>query len=94
MELPCRVNRAGTHPLPAEPLPLFADGLLRAVKAYELLTAQAALTGDRDAALQALVVHPLGPDVDQARAVLDDMLATHRAHLDPFFGTCIEGIEP
>jgi 6-phospho-beta-glucosidase len=84
MELPCRVGKDGVRPLPAEPLPLFADGLLRAVKAYELLTAQAAVTGDRDAALQALLVHPLGPDVDCALAVLDDMLTTHKAHLPAF----------
>jgi 6-phospho-beta-glucosidase len=87
MELPCKVDRGGIHPLPAEPLPMFADGLLRAVKAYELLTAQAAVTGDRNAALQALVVHPLGPGVDQVQAVLDDMLTTHRAYLDQFFGS-------
>jgi 6-phospho-beta-glucosidase len=85
MELPCRIDGAGIHPLPAEPLPLFADGLLRAVKAYELLTAQAAITGDRDAALQALIVHPLGPGVDQALEVLEDMLTTHRAYLPKFF---------
>ena len=86
MELPCRVDGDGLHPLPAEPLPLFADGLLRAVKAYELLTAQAAITGDRDLALQALIVHPLGPDGDRAPAVLEDMIETHRAYLPNFFG--------
>jgi 6-phospho-beta-glucosidase len=85
MELPCRIDGTGIHPLPTEPLPLFADGLLRAVKAYELLTAQAAITGDRDTALQALIVHPLGPDVDQALEVLEDMLTTHRAYLPKFF---------
>jgi len=85
MELPCRVDGDGVHPLQAEPLPLFADGLLRAVKAYELLTAHAAATGDRDAALQALVVHPLGPDTDQALDVLQDVLTTHRAYLPQFF---------
>jgi 6-phospho-beta-glucosidase len=85
MELPCTINRDGVHPLPAEPLPLFADGLLRAVKAYELLTVEAAITGDREAALQALIVHPLGPDVDRALDVLEDMLVTHRAYLANFF---------
>ena len=85
MELPCRVDGDGVHPLQAEPLPLFADGLLRAVKAYELLTAHAATTGDRDAALQALVVHPLGPGTDQALDVLQDVLTTHRAYLPQFF---------
>jgi 6-phospho-beta-glucosidase len=85
MELPCRVDKDGLHPLPAEPLPLFADGLLRAVKAYELLTAQAAVTGDRDAALQALVVHPLGPGGDDVQAVLDDMLETNRPYVPHFW---------
>jgi 6-phospho-beta-glucosidase len=85
MELPCRVDARGLHPLPTGPLPQFADGLLRAVKAYELLTAQAAVDGDRDAATQALLVHPLGPDGDQLVAVLDDLLSTHRAYLPRFF---------
>jgi 6-phospho-beta-glucosidase len=86
MELPCRIDADGAHPFPTEPLPLFADGLLRAVKAYELLAAQAAVSGDRTAALQALIVHPLGPDVGQAQEVLDDMLNVHRAYLSFFSG--------
>jgi 6-phospho-beta-glucosidase len=86
MELPCRIDAAGPHPLPANPFPPFADGLLRAVKAYELLTARAALSGECDAALQALLVHPLGPDADQALEVLEDMLTTHQEHLPRFFG--------
>jgi 6-phospho-beta-glucosidase len=85
MELPCRVDGRGLHPLPADPLPLFAEGLLRAVKAYELLTARAARSGDRDAALQALIVHPLGPDAGHALEVLEDMLAVHRTYLPRFF---------
>lgn len=84
MELPCRVDARGLHPLQTQPLPPFADGLLRTVKAYELLTAQAALSGDRDLALQALIVHPLGPDADQGVEVLEDLLATHRAYLPLF----------
>jgi 6-phospho-beta-glucosidase len=85
MELPCRADARGLHPLPSEPLPLFADGLLRAVKAYELLTAQAAVSGDRDAALQALLVHPLGSDADQAIEVLEDLLSTHKVYLPAFW---------
>jgi len=84
MELPCRVDAQGLHPMPTEPLPVFADGLLRAVKVYELLTARAAVSGNRDAAFQALLVHPLGPDGDQVAAVLDDLLTTHQAHLPLF----------
>jgi len=85
MELPCRVDAQGIHPLPCEPLPTFVDGLLRAVKAYELLTAEAAVSGDLDTALQALLAHPLGPDADDALDVLDDLLDANRAHLPAFF---------
>ena len=85
LELPCRVDRAGLHPLPAEPLPLACFGLLAQVKAYELLTVEAAVHGDRSAAYQALLTHPLGPPADQVQAVLDDLLETHRAYLPQFW---------
>ena len=85
LELPCRVDRAGIHPLPAEPLPTASFGLLSAVKAYELLTVEAAVHGDRNAAYQALLVHPLGPKADKVQAVLDDMLETHKEHLPQFW---------
>ena len=84
MELPCRVERDGIHPLPARPVPDFAEGLLRSVKAYEVLTAKAACTGDREAALQALIAHPLGPEVDRVPEVLEDLLETNRKYLSAF----------
>jgi len=84
LEMPCRVDRAGIHPVPAEPLPPVCFGLLAHVKAYELLTVEAAVHGDRTAAYQALLAHPLGPQADKVQAVLDDMLETHRAYLPQF----------
>ena len=86
LELPCRVGRDGIQPVPTEPLPPACFGLLAQVKAYEILTAEAAVHGDRQAAYQALLVHPLGPDADKVGAVLDDLLETHRAHLPQFWG--------
>jgi 6-phospho-beta-glucosidase len=85
MELPCRIDRKGIHPLPARPVPDYAEGLLRSVKAYEILTVRAACTGDRKAALSALIAHPLGPDVDRAPEVLEDLLETNRRYLPAFF---------
>ncbi len=84
LEMPCRVRRAGIEPLPAEPLPPELFGLLAAVKAYELLTVEAAVHGDREAAYKALLVHPLGPPADRIEAVLEDMLETHRPYLPQF----------
>lgn len=84
LEMPARVDRQGIHPLPADPLPTACFGLLAQVKAYELLTVEAAVHGDRRAAYQALLAHPLGPPADQVQAVLDDLLQTHREHLPQF----------
>jgi 6-phospho-beta-glucosidase len=85
LELPCRIGASGIHPRAAEPLPPVSFGLLVHVKAYELLTVEAAVHGDRRAAYQALLTHPLGPGASRAHAVLTDLLETHRAHLPRFF---------
>jgi 6-phospho-beta-glucosidase len=84
LEMPARVSRAGVEPLPAEPLPPACFGLLAAVKSYELLTVEAAVHGDRKAAYEALLAHPLGPAADQIPAVLDDLLSTNRSYLPQF----------
>ncbi|OGO28002.1 MAG: hypothetical protein A2136_06090 [Chloroflexi bacterium RBG_16_54_11] len=85
LEMPCRVDRNGVHPLPAKPLPAVCFGLIAQVKSYELLTAQAAVQGDRKAAFQALLAHPLGPKADCVQAVLEDMLKTNRTYLPQFW---------
>ena len=85
LEMPCRVDRNGIHPLPAEPLPTVCFGLLAQVKSYELLTVEAAVQGDRKAAHAALLAHPLGPKADRIQAVLDDMLETNRMYLPQFW---------
>ena len=85
-ELPCCVSCSGVHPLAAQPLPPLAEGLLQAVKSYELLTAEAALSGSVDCALQALAAHPLGPGAERAPAFWEDLLATHAQYLPNFRG--------
>jgi len=85
LEMPCRVDAKGIHPMPASPLPPVSFGLLAQVKSYEQLTVEAAVHGDRRAAYQALLAHPLGPKADRVQAVLDDMLETNRAYLPGFF---------
>jgi 6-phospho-beta-glucosidase len=85
LEMPAKISRKGVEPLPVEPLPPVCFGLIAQVKAYELLTVEAAVHGDRDAAYQALLVHPLGPKADKIPGVLEDMLETHKAHLPQFW---------
>lgn len=85
LEMPAQVNKSGVTPLPAEPLPQSVFGLIAQVKAFEILTVEAAVHGDRRAAYQAMLAHPLGPSADKVQAVLDDLLETNRAHLPQFF---------
>jgi 6-phospho-beta-glucosidase len=85
LEMPCRIDRAGFHPQSSEPLPPACFGLLAAVKMYELLTVEAAVHGDRKAAYEAMLVHPIGPKLPEVQAVLDDVLETHRAYLPQFW---------
>jgi 6-phospho-beta-glucosidase len=85
LEIPASVGRSGIKPLPTRPLPLECSALVETVKAYELLTADAAILGDRDAAYKALLVHPLGPPADKVQAVLDDLLETNRNYLPAFW---------
>jgi len=86
LEMPCRVRRTGIEPIETAPLPPVCFGLLCQVKMYELLTVEAAVSGDKNAAYQALLTHPLGPSSDKVEAVLVDMLATHQAYLPQFAG--------
>ncbi|TFG67146.1 MAG: 6-phospho-beta-glucosidase [Anaerolineales bacterium] len=84
LEMPCRIGHKGITPLPTEPLPLACYGLLAHVKAFELLTVEAAVHGNRAAAFQALMAHPLGPPADKIQVVLDDMLAVNAPYLPQF----------
>ncbi|MEI8095349.1 MAG: 6-phospho-beta-glucosidase [Spirochaetales bacterium] len=61
-------------------------GLVQAVKAFERLAVEAAVRGDRDAAMQALLVNPLVGDWDRATACFDALLKAHRVWLPRFFG--------
>jgi 6-phospho-beta-glucosidase len=84
LEMPAKIRRSGIEPIPAEPLPLACFGLIAQVKSYELLTVEAAVHGNRDAAYQALLTHPLGPSADKVEVVLNDMLEINKAYLPQF----------
>jgi 6-phospho-beta-glucosidase len=84
LELPAKVDGTGIHSLPADPLPAVCFGLVAQVKMYELLTVEAAVHGDRNAAYQALLTHPLGPTADSVQQVLDDLVETNQQWLPQF----------
>jgi 6-phospho-beta-glucosidase len=85
VEVPCVVGAAGPIPLTVGRLPVLVRGLVHSVKAYEELTIEAAVTGDRRTALQALVTHPLVPSFGVAKALLNNILEANREYLPQFF---------
>ena len=84
IERNCVVGRDGASPVPLGHMPPKARGLVQAVKAYEQLTVEAAVRGDRDAALQALALHPLVPSANVAMAMLDEMMLANKEYLPQF----------
>ena len=85
VEVSARIDRDGAHPLATAPLAPEMLGLVEHAKAYELLTIEAAKTGDRPTALKALMTNPLVGGYDRAAPLLDDMLEQSRTNLPRFF---------
>ncbi|TYA12209.1 6-phospho-beta-glucosidase [Paenibacillus faecis] len=84
IEVNCIVTKQGPLPIPPQKIPESVKGLLAAVKQYESLTIEAAVHGDRDTALQAMVHHPLVPSVTVAEQLLDEMLEKNKPYLPKF----------
>ncbi len=84
VEVNCVIGADGATPLAVGALRPELRGLLQQVKAYEELTIQAAVTGDRGVALQALLANPLVPSVGVAKPLLEELLAAHARHLPQF----------
>jgi len=85
VEVACRIDGQGAHPLAVAPLAPEMHGLVAQAKAYERLAVRAAVTGDRDLALMALMANPLVSDYDVAGPLLEALLEANRAALPAFF---------
>ncbi len=86
VEVPALLNSLGARPLIVGEIPAAVRGLVQAVKAYEEQTVEAAVSGSAEAALLALVAHPLVPTIDVAKRLLDRILKANRAYLPQFDG--------
>jgi 6-phospho-beta-glucosidase len=84
METAVLINANGIRPLASAPPPKAVWGLVSMVKNYEMLTAEAAVTGDRDMAILALTHHPLVMDYDAAEQLFKRLLEAHREYLPQF----------
>jgi len=84
VEVPAIVGPMGIRPAQLGQLPAPVTELLRREAALVELVVDAAVTGDHDLALQALLLDPMTGDIGRARAILDDYLQTFAAYLPQF----------
>ncbi len=84
VETNCLIREGKIRVLSPGPLPGTLRGLVQQVKAYEQLTIEAALGGDRRAAYLALLNHPLVGGADRVQALLDEILKINAPHLPQF----------
>ncbi len=85
VEVACRITADGPKPLATGALKLPISGYVQMMKAFERMTVQAAVTGDKNLAVAALNVNPLCPSDALANVVVDELLRVHREYLPQFF---------
>ncbi len=72
IEISCKITKDGPVPVDTvTDLPIFAQGLVSQIKAFERLAAEAAYTGDYNTALLAMTTNPLVSDDAEGRKLLN-----------------------
>ncbi len=87
VEVTAYVGGAGARNVAFGSLPTAERGWLQMMKSMELLTIEAAITGDYGTALQAFISHPLVPSGETATRVMHELLIAHKAYLPQFADT-------
>ncbi len=85
VETPAIISGMGIQPLAMGELPAGIAELLRREITVGQLCVDAAVKGDRQLALQSLLLDPVITDIDIAGQILDDYLTTYREYLPQFW---------
>lgn len=86
IECAAMITADGPKPLAVGELSPAINGSIQTIKSFERLVAEAAVTGNRDLLVAALVANPLCDSDAAANAVIDGLLEAHKAYLPQFFG--------
>lgn len=84
VEVSCRITKDGPVPLKIGALPKATNGLIQEIKSFELASVEAAVSGDYNKALLAMMINPLVGSQKLAITVLDELLMAHRKYLPQF----------
>ena len=86
VEIAARIGADGAKPVPVRKTwSRHMEGLMKVVKEYEKYTVEAAKNGDDEAAMNALMIHPLVGDYKRAHACYYEMKQAHMDFLPQFF---------
>jgi alpha-galactosidase len=85
VETPVVVDGAGLHPVHVGAFPMAVAELLRRETTVAQLCVDAAVEGDRQKALQCLLLDPVINDFELAHLVLDDYLSIYKEYLPQFW---------
>ena len=85
VEVACRITADGPKPLATGELKFPISGYVHMIKAFERMTIEAAVSGDRNLAVAALNLNPLCPSDELANIVVDELLEAHKEYLPQFF---------
>ena len=92
VEVTAYLGAQGARNVAFGPLPTAERGWLQVMKAMELLTIEAAVTGIYALALQAFTINPLIPSGARAKRVMDELFVAHKAYL-PQFAAAVAKLE-
>lgn len=84
VEVPAIITKKGAEAITTFGMSGDIDALVRTVKDFEMLTIDAAVTGNEHSALLALLTNPLGPDSSQARDLWKDLRAENNGLIGLF----------
>lgn len=85
VEVSCVITKEGPIPIAVGDIPVAARGLVQQIKSFEIISTDAAVTGDYDKAMLAMTINPLVPSDVVAKKILDEMLEDHKEFLPRFF---------
>ena len=79
------ITKNGPVPISVGRLPKAVRGLVQQIKSFEIAACEAAVSGDYNKALLAMMINPLVASQRDARIVLDELLEAHKDYLPLFF---------
>ncbi|MDI3472967.1 MAG: 6-phospho-beta-glucosidase [Thermotogaceae bacterium] len=78
LEVPTLVRKYNTSSITIGEASKLTIGLIHTIKNFERLTIEAHIESSREKALQALLIHPLGPKGKQAKQLLDEIIEANK----------------